>query len=102
VGPDQKPIPEASVMVLPVDGAGTSRRGRTDGSGKGLLSDIAPGTYRILVRAPGFVTWYLGPVPLMGPGDRKLMLTMAAFPLGFQGTLEDLLIPMEPIPPGAS
>jgi len=102
VGPDQKPVTEASVMVLPVTGEGTARRGRTDGAGTCRLSEIAPGTYRIFVRAPGFVTWYLGPVPLKEPGDLKLQLTMAAFPLGFEGTLEDLLIPMEPIPPGAS
>lgn len=101
-GPDHKPVSEASVMVLPVQGEGTSRRGRTDGAGACRLSDIAPGTYRILVRAPGFVTWYLGPVPLKEPGDIRLQLTMAAFPLGFEGTLEDLLVPMEPVPPGSS
>ncbi len=102
LGPNQKPVTEASVMVLPAQGEGTPRRGRTDGAGACRLSDIAPGTYRILVRAPGFVTWYLGPVPLENTGDLKLLLTMAAFPLGFEGTLEDLLVPMEPIPPGAS
>ena len=103
MGPDQKPVTEASVMVLAVKSdEGTTRRGRTDGKGACRLTDIAPGTYRILVRAPGFVTWYLGPVPLKQPGDLKLLLTMAAFPLGFEGTLEDMLVPMEPIPPGAS
>jgi len=103
MGPDQKPVTEASVMVLAVKSdEGTTRRGRTDGTGACRLTDIPPGTYRILVRAPGFVTWYLGPVPLKQPGDLKLLLTMAAFPLGFEGTLEDMLVPMEPIPPGAS
>lgn len=103
MGPDQKPVTEASVMVLAVKSdEGTTRRGRTDGRGACRLTDIPPGTYRILVRATGFVTWYLGPVPLKKPGDLKLLLTMAAFPLGFEGTLEDMLVPMEPIPPGAS
>ncbi len=95
----RQPVPDALVQVFPVGREGGARRVRTDAEGGCRIEGIAPGTYRILVVAPGFVTWILEPVPLDGAGDRTLHVTLQPFPMGFDGTLIDLLVPMEPIPP---
>ena len=98
-GPDRAPVTDARVSLTPVEGSGQLRRGRTGPQGECKLDEIPAGTYRIVAKAPGFITWGLAPVPLSGSGALKLVLSLAPFPMGFEGTLDDLLVPTDPIPP---
>lgn len=98
-GADREPAPDVGIIFTPIDGAGQLRRGRTDPDGRCQLADVPLGTYRISVRAPGFITWSLGPIPLKSAGSLKLSLQLVPFPMGFEGTLEDKLVPSDPIPP---
>jgi len=98
-GPDGEPVPDASITLTPVEGAGSLRRARTDPGGECRLDDVPEGSYRVLASAPGFINWGIGPVTLAEPGNMKLALTLTAYPMGFHGTLEDLLIPADPVPP---
>jgi hypothetical protein len=45
------------------------------------------------------MTWTLWPLAIREPGRLRLSLNLVPFPMGFAGTLEDLLIPADPIPP---
>ena len=98
-GPDREPVPDAVVTLTPVSGRGRLRRARTGPDGGARIDDVPAGDYRIAARAAGFMSWSLGPIALSGPGGLRLSLSMVPFPMGFPGTLEDLLIPAEPIPP---
>jgi len=97
-GPEKASAPDAWVAAIPVKGAGALRRGRTDAEGGARLTEVAAGSYGLLVRAPGFMTWRMGPLPVDGSGEIHIALTLVPFPMGFEGTLEDLLIPADPIP----
>lgn len=92
------PVPDASVKLTPFEAQGRLGRSRTDQAGRCQIP-LTPGTYRIVVSAPGFMTWSLAPVPLEGTGSLSLSLVLVSFPMGFEGTLEDLLLPQDPIPP---
>lgn len=98
MGPEKTSAPDAWVAAIPVQGAGALRRGRTDATGGARLAQVPVGQYHLLVRAPGFMTWRMGPLPLDGTGTISLMMTLVPYPMGFPGTLEDLLIPADPIP----
>lgn len=95
---DGNPVPDADVTLTPVEAQGSLGRDRTDQAGRCLVT-LTPGIYRIAVTAPGFMTWTLAPVPLNGSGGLRLSLVLVPFPMGFGGTIEDLLIPEDPIPP---
>ncbi len=99
VGPERKPTPDASVTLTPSGGGGRLQHDRTDEEGLSMMTGVQPGSYRIAAKAPGFMTWVLEPVPLTGQGELDLTLEVIPFPMGFEGILEDLLIPAEPIPP---
>jgi len=100
-GAARQPVPDALVWVFPVGEAGSAQRIRTNPDGECRVEAIPPGTYRLLVIAPGFVTWELGPVAMVEPGQRSLLLSLQPFPMGFDGRLIDMLVPMEPIAPEA-
>lgn len=98
---DGDPVPDASVTITPFDTGGSLGRARTDHSGYCRIP-LTAGTYRMVVSAPGFMTWSLAPVPLDGSGALSLTVVLLRFPMGFEGTIEDLLLPQDPIPPEAS
>jgi hypothetical protein len=97
-GPERSTAPDAWVAAIPAQGAGALRRGRTDPQGGAELEQVPAGQYHLLVRAPGFMTWRLGPVPVDGSGTIHVALSLVPYPMGFPGTLEDQLIPADPIP----
>ena len=99
LGADRAAAPDAAITLTPVGGAGQLRRGRTDPDGRCLIPGVSSGTYRLSVRTPGFITWSLGPLPIKSSGGFKLSLLLVPFPLGFEGTLEDKLVPADPIAP---
>jgi hypothetical protein len=99
-GRDREPVPDATVTITPVQGAGGLQRCRTDGDGTCALNGVAPGVYRMSAKAPGYMTWSLAPVPLRGSGALRVSLLLVPFPMGFEGSVEDLLIPADPIPSG--
>ncbi|HEY3177184.1 MAG TPA: carboxypeptidase-like regulatory domain-containing protein [Candidatus Polarisedimenticolia bacterium] len=101
VGLDRAPVPDALVTLTPVGGEGRFRRARTGPDGGCAIGDLPVGRYRVSARAPGFLTWSLGPLPVKGAGPVTLSLSLVPFPMGFAGTLEDLLIPADPIPPSS-
>ena len=86
---------------MAMDGSinGAVRLARSALDGLARMPEMPSASYRIAVRVPGMITWSLGPVELRGSGPLALRLSMTAFPLGFEGTIEDLLIPIDPIPP---
>ncbi len=96
---EREPIADATILLTPVEGAGRPRRGRTGADGRCRLEEVPPGAYRIAARAPGFMSWSHGPFDVRKPGELRLSLTLVTFPMGFEGTLDDLLIPVDPIPP---
>jgi len=98
-GTDRAPTPDATLVLTPVEGAGRRRQGRTDSAGMCVVSDVPPGDYHMSVRAPGFITWSLGPAAMKEPGSLKVTLLLVPFPMNFEGTLEDKLVPADPIPP---
>jgi len=97
--PDRQPVPDIHVSLTPVDGTGRLERARTDPDGACILPDVEAGDYRLSASAPGYMTWSLGPLRLEGEGRLSLSLLLVPFPMGFPGTIEDLLIPPDPIPP---
>ena len=100
VGQDRSPIPDALVTMTPVGGEGKFGRCRTGPDGVCAPGELVEGTYRISAEAPGFITWGIGPLPIKGAGSVRLALTLVPFPMGFEGTLEDLVIPIAPTAPG--
>ena len=99
LGSDRAAVPDALVTLTPVEGQGRFRRCRTGSAGECAIADLPAGRYRISAKAPGFLTWSLGPLALKGSGPLTLSLTLVPFPMGFEGAIEDLLIPADPIPP---
>jgi len=99
IGQDRSPIPDALLTMTPVDGAGSFGRCRTGPDGVCAPGGLVEGTYRIAAEAPGFISWGIGPLPIKGTGTVKLLVTLIPFPMGFEGTLEDLVIPVEPAAP---
>ncbi|HKY32654.1 MAG TPA: carboxypeptidase-like regulatory domain-containing protein, partial [Candidatus Polarisedimenticolia bacterium] len=89
--------PDVWITATPSGGAGALRRARTDQEGAARLEEVLAGTYRISARAPGYITWSLGPIPIQGTGVILLDMTLVPFPMGFPGSLEDLLVPADPI-----
>ena len=98
-GPDRQPSPDAAVSLIPVDGDGIMQRCLTKVEGTCVMREVPDGTYRISARAPGFMTWTLGPIAFKDSGDMGFTLALVNFPMGFRGGFEDLLVPTEPIPP---
>ncbi|HET9481459.1 MAG TPA: carboxypeptidase-like regulatory domain-containing protein [Candidatus Polarisedimenticolia bacterium] len=98
-GPAKDAAPDAWMTLTPIGGAGRLRRGRTGEEGRCGITDVAPGMYKITAQAPGYMTWTIAPVALNKAGRLRLALNLVPFPMGFTGTLEDLLIPVDPIPP---
>ena len=99
-GIDRAPAPDASVVLTPMDGSGQRRQCRSGADGRCVLGEVPAGSYRVTAKAPGFITWSLGPMKISGTGAMKLSLLLVPFPMGFEGTLEDKLVPADPIPPG--
>jgi hypothetical protein len=97
--PSRDAIPDATVVLLPVEGDGEMRHDRTAVDGRCRNGSVPGGIYRIAAKAPGFISWSIGPVALRGLTELELALSMEAFPMGFRAGVEDLLIPPEPIPP---
>lgn len=98
-GPEREAVPGIAITLTPMEGSGQLRRARTEADGTCVLREIDPGRYRVAVRAPGFMTWGLGPVAIDGSGKVSLSLSLVTFPLNFKGTVEDALVPADPIPP---
>ncbi len=98
-GADRQPVPDASVAATPTAGTGALRRAITDSGGACRLQGIPQGVYRLTARAPGFINWEIGPLTLDRPGGIGLSLALTPYPMGFAGTVEDLLIPTDPVPP---
>lgn len=99
VGQDRSPIPDALLTMTPVGGEGKFGRCRTGPDGICAPGELVEGIYRISAQAPGFITWGIGPLPIKGTGSVRLALTLVPFPMGFEGTLEDLVIPIDPTAP---
>lgn len=98
-GQDRSPIPDALLTMTPIDGSGKFGRCRTGPNGACSPGDLVEGTYRISAVAPGFISWGISPLPVKGTGTLRLHLTLVPFPMGFEGTLEDLVIPVDPAAP---
>ncbi|HET6371862.1 MAG TPA: carboxypeptidase-like regulatory domain-containing protein [Candidatus Polarisedimenticolia bacterium] len=98
-GRDRAPTPDASMVLTPLDDAGKPGRARTDGDGKCVLEMFPPGRYRLAARSAGYMSWTMEPMTLRGAAALELTLSLVPFPMGFEGTLEDLLITVDPIPP---
>jgi len=99
INPEREPSPDALVTLIPIAGDGAIARCQTKADGACELAGVPEGTYRISARAPGFMTWTLYPVVFKGTGDIEFDLALVAFPMGFRGSFEDLLVPTEPVPP---
>jgi hypothetical protein len=98
-GPERASAPDAWVAAIPAaQGSGALRRSRTDAAGGAALEQVPAGQYHLLVRAPGFMTWRLGPLPVDGAGSFPVVLSLVPYPMGFPGSLEDQLIPADPVP----
>ncbi len=97
-GPEQISAPDAWVAAIPAGGEGHLRRDRTRPDGGTRLEGVAPGNYSLLVKAAGFMTWRMGPLPLNGDGELSVTMSLIPYPMGFKGTIEDVLIPFDPIP----
>ncbi|MGH9867349.1 MAG: carboxypeptidase-like regulatory domain-containing protein [Candidatus Polarisedimenticolia bacterium] len=97
-GPERSSAPDAWVAAIPVQGSGVLRRDRTNPEGGAHLLDVRAGTYSLLVKAAGFMTWRMGPLPLEGAGELKVQMSLVPYPMGFKGTIEDVLVPWDPIP----
>ncbi len=96
---DDEPIPEAWVTVSAMSEEEYTLRARTDAEGRFRLLRVPPGHYRISARALGHITWSLGPILLRGGKEVALRLSLLPFPLGHPENLEDMAIPVEPVPP---
>jgi len=92
-GPERTSAPDAWVAAIPVQGSGVLRRDRTNPDGGAHLDEVKAGTYSLLVKAAGFMTWRMGPLPLEGAGELKIQMTLVPYPMGFKGTIEDVLVP---------
>jgi len=100
---DRSPVPDALITMTPMEMDGTVsgavQLARSGLDGLAQLPEVPSGGFRLAVRMPGMITWGMGPLDLRGSGPIALRLTMTPYPLGFEGTIEDLLIPLDPIPP---
>jgi hypothetical protein len=94
-----EPVPEAWVTLSRMGVEEPSLRARTDAEGNFRLLEVSAGHYRISARALGHVTWSLGPIPLQEAKEISLKLTLLPFPLGHPENLEDLVVPVDPVPP---
>jgi carboxypeptidase family protein len=98
-GTDGSSIPEVWVTLSPMGGESPELRARSDAEGRFKLLRIPTGYYRITARSLGHVTWSLGPLLFGEAGERSLRLTLLPFPLGHPQNPEDLIVPVEPVPP---
>jgi hypothetical protein len=96
---DGEPIPEAWVTISAMNEEEYTLRARTDAEGSFRLLRVPPAQYRISARALGHITWSLGPVLLRSGKDISLRLSLLPFPLGHPENLEDMAIPVDPVPP---
>lgn len=93
-----QPVPEAWVVLTPEDESVNALRARTDVEGKFRLLHVASAHYKLGARALGHVPWAMGPLQLSGE-EISLKLALLPFPLGHPEVLEDLVVPVEPVPP---
>jgi len=93
-----QPVPEAWVVLTPEDPSTPALRARTDTEGQFKLLSVPSGHYKITARALGHVPWTMGPLELSGT-EISLRLALIPFPLGHPEVLEDLIVPVEPVPP---
>lgn len=96
---ERKPIPEGLVAVVPVDGEGERRYGRTDAAGQIEFESLPPRRYRLTAGAPGYLTVRSERIALGGSAPASVAVILTPYPLNFAGSLDDLLPPDEPLLP---
>ena len=97
VDAQRRPIPEVSVMLLPLAGKGAFQAfSGIDGTFS--LPAVPPGRYRVLVSSPGYVSIDLKSVDVSATYGLKLSLSLVDYPLNFKGRTEDRPPPEEPLP----
>ena len=96
---ERKPIPEGLVAVVPVDGEGERRYGRTDAAGRIEFESLPPRRYRLTAGAPGYLTVRSERIALGGSAPASVVVILTPYPLNFAGSLDDLLPPDEPLLP---
>ena len=97
VDAQRRPIPEVSVMLLPLAGKG-SFQAFSGIDGTISLPAIPPGRYRILVSSPGYVSIDLKVVDVSPKSGLNLSLSLVDYPLNFRGRAEDRPPTEEPLP----
>lgn len=96
VDAQRRPIPEVSVMLLPLAGQGVFQAfSGIDGAFS--LPAVPPGRYRVLVSSPGYVSIDLKSVDVSPAYGLKLSLSLVDYPLNFKGRTEDRPPPEEPL-----
>jgi hypothetical protein len=96
---ERKPIPEGLVAVVPVEGEGERRYGRTDAAGRIEFESLPPRRYRLTAGAPGYLTVRSERIALGGSAPASVAVILTPYPLNFAGSLDDLLSPDEPLLP---
>src|SRR5262249_25412456 len=95
VDAQKRPLAEISIMLLPLEGKG-SFQAFSSVDGTFSLAAVPPGGYRVLVKAPGYVSIDLKEVPVSPGTGLNLSLSLVDSPLSFKGRAEDRLPPEEP------
>lgn len=96
---EQRPVPEALVALVPVDGEGERRTARTDAAGRVEFESLPPRRYRLTASAPGYLTVRTERLALAEGSAARVAIILTPYPLDFTGSVEDLLPPEEPLPP---
>jgi hypothetical protein len=97
VDAQRRPIPEVSVMLLPLQGKETFQAfSAIDGTFS--LPAVPPGRYRVLVSSPGYVSIDLKTVDVAPASGLNLSLSLVDYPLNFKGRAEDRPPAEEPLP----
>jgi hypothetical protein len=89
-------IPGASVTVTDT-ATGSARTVQSDAAGRYLVDGIAPSTYRVEARSPGFATQMLAavPVPSAGQAIANLVLSPGAATQTVEVQADSSLVPLE-------
>lgn len=96
VDAQRRPIPEVSVMLLPLAGKGNFQAfSAIDGTFS--LPAVPPGRYRVLVSSPGYVSIDLKVVDVSPASGLNLSLSLVDYPLNFKGRTEDRPPAEEPL-----
>lgn len=96
---EQRPVPEGLVALVPADGEGERRTGRTDASGRIEFAALPSLRYRLTASAPGYLTVRADRLALERGSAARVSVILTPYPLDFAGSLEDLIPPEEPLRP---